>query len=107
MEGNYVLVIELPEGQTVKIGSLKAIHLPCGYYAYVGSAMGGFRAKMGKGSLKSLQCPSLFLFFEGEEITNLRYRAKYCLETYPPDPLPLLFIKGKGECILERGFALL
>ena len=46
MKGSYVLLIQLPEEQTITIGSLKAVHFPGGYYAYVGSAMGGFKARL-------------------------------------------------------------
>jgi hypothetical protein len=28
----------------------------------------------------------------------------YYVVTYPPNPLPLLFIKGKGEYFIKRGF---
>ena len=46
MKGSYVLLIKLPEEQTIKIGSLQAVHFPRGYYAYVGSAMGGFKSRL-------------------------------------------------------------
>ena len=46
MKGSYVLLIKLPEEQTVTIGSLKVIHLPGGYYAYVGSAMSGLKSRL-------------------------------------------------------------
>jgi len=32
----------------VVIGSLKALHFPHGYYAYVGSAMGGFKSRLNR-----------------------------------------------------------
>ncbi len=43
---SYILLIELPEEQTITIGSLKAIHFHRGHYAYVGSAMGGFKSRL-------------------------------------------------------------
>jgi len=46
LKGSYVLLIQLPEEQTITIGSLKAIRFPHGYYAYVGSAMGGFKSRL-------------------------------------------------------------
>jgi len=45
-KGSYVLIIELPEEQTITIGSLRDVHFHPGYYAYVGSAMGGLRARL-------------------------------------------------------------
>ena len=46
MKGSYVLLIQLPEEQTITIGSLKAIHFPDGCYAYVGSAMSGLKSRL-------------------------------------------------------------
>lgn len=46
MKGSYVLLIELPEEQTITIGSLKAVHFSRGYYAYVGSAMSEFKSRL-------------------------------------------------------------
>ncbi len=46
MKGSYVLVIKLPEEQTITIGSLGAIRFPRGYYAYVGSALGGIKSRL-------------------------------------------------------------
>lgn len=46
MKGSYILLIQLPEEQTITVGSLKAISFPGGYYAYVGSAMGGFKPRL-------------------------------------------------------------
>ena len=56
MKGSYVILIELPEEQTISIGSLKAIYFPRGYYAYVGSAMGGFKSRLNR-HLKSNKKP--------------------------------------------------
>ncbi len=51
-----MLLIELPEEQTIATGSLKAIYFPGGYYAYVGSAMGGFKSRLNR-HLKSNKKP--------------------------------------------------
>jgi len=48
VKGSYVLLIELTEEQTITTGSLKAIYFPRGYYAYVGSAMGGFKSRLNR-----------------------------------------------------------
>ena len=45
-KGSYILLIGLSEEQTIATGSLKAIYFPRGYYAYVGSALNGFRARL-------------------------------------------------------------
>jgi Uri superfamily endonuclease len=55
VKGSYILLIALPKEQTITIGSLKAVHFSGGYYAYVGSAMGGIKSRLShhlKGSKK-------------------------------------------------------
>ncbi len=46
MKGSYVLLIKLPEEQTITIGSRQGIYFSRGYYAYVGSAMSGFKSRL-------------------------------------------------------------
>jgi Uri superfamily endonuclease len=41
MKGTYILLLKLEESVALRYGK-KASHLEPGYYAYVGSAMGGF-----------------------------------------------------------------
>ena len=40
MKGTYVLVTELKEDSSIRIGKLGIINFPKGYYCYVGSALG-------------------------------------------------------------------
>jgi Uri superfamily endonuclease len=46
VKGSYILLITLPEEQIIKIGNQQAIHFYRGYYAYVGSAMGGLKSRL-------------------------------------------------------------
>ena len=48
MKGSYILLIRLPEGQTIKAGSVPDNYFPSGYYAYVGSAMGGLKSRLNR-----------------------------------------------------------
>ena len=48
MKGSYVLLVGLPEEQTIAVGRLRDIRFPCGYYAYVGSAMGGVESRVSR-----------------------------------------------------------
>ena len=48
MKGSYILLIQLPEGQTIAVGSRQNIHFRGGYYAYVGSALGGFDSRLNR-----------------------------------------------------------
>ncbi len=56
MKGSYILLIKLPTEQTIGIGSLNVVPFPGGYYAYVGSAMGGFKSRLNR-HLKSNKKP--------------------------------------------------
>ncbi len=47
-KGSYILLIGLPGGQTIAIGSRKALYFPRGYYAYVGSAISGFKSRLNR-----------------------------------------------------------
>ena len=46
MKGSYALIIELAEEQAIAVGSFKILHFPGGYYAYVGSALGGVKSRL-------------------------------------------------------------
>lgn len=44
--GTYILLIRVTEGQIITVGGLHALAFPRGYYAYVGSAMAGFKSRL-------------------------------------------------------------
>ena len=44
--GSYVLLMHLPEEQTIAVGSLSPSIFARGHYAYVGSALGGFKSRL-------------------------------------------------------------
>jgi len=46
VKGSYVILIRLPKAQTITIGSLSDVYFPRGYYAYVGSALGGVESRL-------------------------------------------------------------
>jgi len=43
-----VLLMSLPEECNITVGRLGTINFACGYYAYVGSALGGFRSRLNR-----------------------------------------------------------
>jgi len=45
--GSYVLVMELAREQDISVGR-RSLHFPRGYYAYVGSGMGGVKARVNR-----------------------------------------------------------
>ena len=46
MKGSYLLLINLPDEQAIKIGSLNTVRFPDGCYAYLGSAMRGIESRL-------------------------------------------------------------
>jgi len=46
MRGTYVLLIHVPYEVQLSIGALGDLKLEAGYYAYVGSALGGLQARV-------------------------------------------------------------
>jgi len=46
VKGSYVLLIKLAEPQVISVGGLNDVHFRGGYYAYVGSAMGGIETRL-------------------------------------------------------------
>ncbi|MDD2778249.1 MAG: GIY-YIG nuclease family protein [Methanocellales archaeon] len=48
MKGSYILLIELPESTEIQVGRLGKINFQTGFYAYVGSALGGLEARIGR-----------------------------------------------------------
>jgi len=48
VKGSYVILIKLPEAQTITVGSLSEVYFPQGYYAYVGSALSGVESRLSR-----------------------------------------------------------
>ena len=46
MKGSYILLIELPRERNISIGKVGLLTFPKGFYAYVGSAMGGLESRI-------------------------------------------------------------
>jgi len=46
VKGCYLVLVRLATGKDILIGKLGYIHFPKAFYAYVGSAMNGFRARL-------------------------------------------------------------
>lgn len=46
MKGSYILLIRFPRAREITLGGLGQRNFPAGWYAYVGSAMGGFRSRL-------------------------------------------------------------
>ncbi len=48
MKGIYILVMELRKDSKLRIGALGPVSFPKGFYAYVGSAMGGLEQRINR-----------------------------------------------------------
>jgi len=53
VNGGYVLVMELEKGQEISVGSLGRSYFPTGFYAYCGSALAGFKARLNRHLIKN------------------------------------------------------
>lgn len=85
--GSYVLLIELPEVQTVTVGRRKAIRFLPGYYAYVGSALGGFKSRLNH-HLKGSQRP--------------RWHIDYLLPLASISSIILFETRDRVECTIAQ-----
>ncbi len=47
-KGSYILLVEMPRVRRIRIGALGEMQFPQGFYAYVGSAMGGLQARLNR-----------------------------------------------------------
>ena len=48
MKGSYLILINLSEEQIITLGKKQNIYFPVGSYAYVGSAVGGFKSRLNR-----------------------------------------------------------
>ena len=72
LAGSYILLINLPDEQIISVGSRQNVHFQRGYYAYVGSAMGGFKARLNR-HLKDNKKPHWHIDYllQEAQITNI------------------------------------
>jgi len=90
VKGSYVLLIKLPGEQTIRIGSLNAVKFPCGYYAYVGSAMGGFKSRLSRHLRGS---------------TKPRWHIDYLLQEAPISSVILCETGERTECTIAQALS--
>ena len=90
VKGSYILLITLPQQEIIKAGSRKAAPFPGGYYAYVGSAMGGFKARLGH-HLKESSKP--------------HWHIDYLLQRASIDSIILCESEERVECAIARALS--
>ena len=90
MKGSYTLLIRLPEAQTMTIGSLSDVYFPQGYYAYVGSALGGIKARLGRHLNQS---------------KRLHWHIDYLLQKASITAIIIGESEGRAECAIARALS--
>jgi len=85
--GSYVLLMSLTEERTVTVGGLGLICFSHGHYAYVGSALGGFRSRLNR-HLRSEKKP--------------HWHIDYLLEKAVLDAIITGETREKTECAIAR-----
>jgi len=90
VKGSYILLIQLSEEQTITSGRLKATYFPRGDYAYVGSAMGGFKSRLNR-HLKSDK--------------KLHWHIDYLLEKAVISEIILCETKDRTECAIAQALS--
>ena len=86
-KGSYVLLVRLPEEQTITIGKLQDVYFRRGYYAYVGSAMSGVKSRLSR-HLKSSK--------------KLHWHIDYLLERASIVAISICETKDRAECTIVR-----
>ena len=90
MKGSYVLLIQLSKEQTITTGRLKAAYFLRGYYAYVGSALGGFKSRLNR-HLKSDKKP--------------HWHIDYLLEKASISEIILCETEDRVECAIAQALS--
>jgi Uri superfamily endonuclease len=97
LRGSYILIIEVTERRRIEVGSLGSVDFPQGNYAYLGSAQGGLRARVGRhlSKDKKLHWHIDYLLREAEVVEIILCPNSAILESG----------KGRLECFLAQDLA--
>jgi Uri superfamily endonuclease len=87
VRGSYILLIKLREAQTISVGRLKTVSFPRGYYAYVGSAMGGIIGRLNR-------------HFGTNKKTH--WHIDYLLEKASVDEVIICETEDRAECAIAQ-----
>ena len=86
-KGNYILIVELDAEKMIHVGSLGLIAFPRGFYAYMGSALGGFKSRIKRHLSKS---------------KKLKWHIDYFLNKARVLQIILCITKRQLECVLAQ-----
>ncbi len=88
--GTYILLTQLSQDETIRVGSLEEICFPCGGYAYVGSALGGFGKRLN---------------YHLKRGKNPRWHIDYLLERAVIREILLFETEERVECLVARALS--
>ena len=88
-KGSYILLIDLSSAQQIKVGSLGTVDFPSGYYAYVGSAMRGFKSR---------------LTHHRRESKKPHWHIDYLLQRATISNILIFESKKRNECTIAKSF---
>ena len=83
VKGSYILLISLPAPHSIIVGKLGKTHFDSGWYAYVGSAMGGFSRRLPR-----------YL----NKVERLHWHIDYLLELAPARRILVCATNERLEC---------
>ena len=89
-KGSYVLLMHLSEEQTIAVGNLSPSLFSRGYYAYVGSALGGFRSRLNR-HLRTDK--------------KLHWHIDYLLQHASLDAIVICETEQRIECVIAQALA--
>ena len=103
-KGVYVLILKMSEPRKIKIGSLGEREYSAGFYAYVGSAMGGLEGRIGRHLRKEKRLrwhiDHLLQFAEVVQVMTLETGQKggECLIAQGLKGFPVMKGFGSSDC---------
>jgi Uri superfamily endonuclease len=90
LKGSYVLVLDLREEREITVGKLGAIPFSAGFYAYVGSGMGGLEPRIARHIGKT---------------KRLHWHIDYLLQAASVSEVVLAESTTRTECVIVRALA--
>ena len=90
VKGSYILLVELAAGKDILVGKLGYVSFPKASYAYVGSAMNGFKAR---------------LAHHLREVKKLHWHIDYLLKEAEVEEIILCQAEKRVECSLAQALS--
>ena len=89
-KGIYIIIMKLNTERNIRTGRLGVLHFPPGYYAYIGSALGGFKSRIKRHLSKN---------------KKLKWHIDYLLNEAEVLQITFCITKRQLECVLAQSLA--